>query len=68
MTLNEAFREMQIDFGPMINYRANRILSGITGEHSGTMLVSDKLMPTYAAQGDSQPRGCNEDIYYGSYI
>jgi Uncharacterized conserved protein len=60
VTLNEAFREMQIDFGPMINYRANRILSGITGEHSGTMLVSDKLMPTYAAQGDSQPRGCNQ--------
>ena len=65
-TLNEAFREMQIDFGPMINYRATRVLNGMTGNPDGTVLVSDKLLPTYAEQGDSQPRG-SELMGAGTY-
>lgn len=55
-TLNEAFREMQIDFGPMINYRASRALSGMTGNKQSSVLVSENLIPAFAEQGDSQPR------------
>ncbi len=55
-TLNEAFDEMKIDFGPMINYRATRVLGGMTGSRSNSVLVSDKLIPSFAEQGDSQPR------------
>ena len=47
-TLDEAFHEMKIDFGPMINYRASRVLNGMTGSQSGSVLVSDKLIPAYA--------------------
>ena len=55
-TLDEAFHEMKIDFGPMINYRASRVLSGMTGNKAGSVLVSDMLVPSFAEQGDSQPR------------
>ena len=65
-TLNEAFKEMQIDFGPMINYRATRVLSGMTGNKSSSILVSDKLIPTFAEQGDSQPRS-SEVMGAGTY-
>ncbi len=65
-TLNEAFKEMQIDFGPMINYRASRVLGGITGNKQCSMLVSDKLIPAFAEQGDSQPRS-SEVMGAGTY-
>ena len=40
----------------MINYRASRVLSGMTGNKAGSVLVSDMLVPSFAEQGDSQPR------------
>ena len=55
-TLDEAFHEMKIDFGPMINYRSSRVLSGMTGNKSCSVLVSETLVPSFAEQGDSQPR------------
>ena len=65
-TLDEAFHEMKIDFGPMINYRASRVLSGMTGSSTNTVLVSDKLIPAFAEQGDSQPRS-SEAMGCGTY-
>ena len=65
-TLDEAFHEMKIDFGPMINYRASRVLSGMTGNPSGSVLVSEKLVPSFAEQGDSQPRS-GEVMGAGTY-
>ena len=65
-TLDEAFHEMKIDFGPMINYRASRVLNGMTGSQSGSVLVSDKLIPAYAEHGDSQPRS-SELMGAGTY-
>ena len=57
--LDEAFHEMQLDFGPMINYRASRVLSGMTGQKYSSVFVSDKLVPTVAESGSSQPRSCD---------
>ena len=65
-TLDEAFHEMKIDFGPMINYRATRVLNGMTGSRSSSVLVSDKLIPAFAEQGDSQPRS-SEAMGGGTY-
>ncbi len=65
-TLDEAFHEMKIDFGPMINYRASRVLSGMTGSKTNSVLVSDKLVPAFAEQGDSQPRS-SEVMGAGTY-
>ena len=65
-TLDEAFQEMKIDFGPMINYRASRLLNGMTGSKSSSVLVSDKLIPSFAEQGDSQPRS-SEWMGAGTY-
>ena len=65
-TLDEAFQEMKIDFGPMINYRASRVLSGMTGSKTNSVLVSDKLIPAFAEQGDSQPRS-SELMGAGTY-
>ena len=64
--LNEAFHEMQIDFGPMINYRATRVLTGMTGNSDGTVLVSDQLIPSFAEQGDSMPRS-SDSLGAGTY-
>lgn len=59
ITLNEAFEEMQLDFGPMINYRAGRVLSGMTGEKYNSVFVSEKLIPSVAQTGSSDIRSCN---------
>ncbi len=59
LTLNEAFEEMQLDFGPMINYRAGRVLSGMTGEKYNSVFVSEKLVPSVAQAGSSDIRSCN---------
>lgn len=56
--LNEAFEEMQLDFGPMINYRASRVLSGMTGEKYSSVFVSEKLIPSVAETGSSDIRTC----------
>ena len=50
----------------MINYRASRVLRGMTGSKSNSVLVSDKLVPAYAEQGDSQPRN-SEVMGAGTY-
>lgn len=57
--LNEAFEEMQLDFGPMINYRASRVLSGMTGEKYNSVFVSEKLVPSVAEAGSSDIRNCS---------
>ena len=57
--LTEAFQEMQLDFGPMINYRAGRVLSGFTDEKYSSVFVSEKLVPSVAESGSSQPRSCD---------
>lgn len=59
LALDEAFHEMQLDFGPMINYRASRVLSGMTGQKYSSVFVSEKLVPTVAESGSSQPRNCD---------
>ncbi len=57
-SLNEAFEEMRVDFGPMINYRASRVLSGITGEKYNSIFISEKLVPSVAESGSSEIRNC----------
>lgn len=64
--LNEAFEEMQLDFGPMINYRAGRVLSGMTGEKYNSVFVSEKLVPSVAQAGSSDIRNCNS-LSTGTY-
>lgn len=64
--LNEAFEEMQLDFGPMINYRAGRVLSGMTGEKYNSVFVSEKLVPSVAQAGSSDIRSCNS-LSTGTY-
>lgn len=56
--LNEAFEEMQLDFGPMINYRASRVLSGLTGDKYNSVFVSEKLIPSVAEAGCNDIRNC----------
>ena len=56
--LTEAFEEMQLDFGPMINYRAKRLLGGMTQDRYDSVFVSDKLIPSVIQAGTSEPRSC----------
>lgn len=65
-TLTEAFEEMQLDFGPMINYRAKRILGGMTEEKYNSVFVSEKLVPTVIQTGTDEPRSC-EVLSAGTY-
>ena len=57
--LNEAFEEMKLDFGPLINYRAKRILSGMIGEEYSALFVTNKLIPSVTPAGTDEPRGCD---------
>lgn len=57
--LNEAFEEMQLDFGPMINYRAKRLLSGMTEDKYNAVFVSEKLVPSVTQTGSGEPRSCD---------
>lgn len=65
-SLTEAFEEMRLDFGPMINYRAKRLLEGMTQDKYNSVFVSDKLIPTVIQTGTSEPRSC-EVLSAGTY-
>lgn len=57
--LNIAFESMQKDFGPIINFRASRIVEALTGEHYGSVLVSESLVPSVAEPGSGSIRSIN---------
>lgn len=57
--LEEAFNERKADFGPTVNYRAQRLLSGMTQGKYDAVFVSDKLVPTVTQKGSNEPRGCD---------
>ena len=46
--LDEAFESMQKDFGPMINYRAGKIVAALTGGRHSSVIVSESLTPSVA--------------------
>ncbi len=49
--LDDAFESMQKDFGPMINYRAGKIVSALTGQKYGSVIISESLTPSVAEPG-----------------
>jgi len=51
--LNAAFESMQKDFGPMINYRAGKIVSELTGGKYPSVVVSESLVPSVSEPGGS---------------
>ncbi len=51
--LGVAFESMQKDFGPIINFRASRIVESLTGEKYGSVLISEALVPSVAEPGGS---------------
>jgi len=51
--LGIAFESMQKDFGPIINFRASRIVEALTGEKYGSVLISEALVPSVAEPGGS---------------
>ncbi len=54
--LNVAFESMQKDFGPIINFRASRIVESLTGERYGSVVVSEALVPSVAEPGGGSIR------------
>lgn len=56
--LDEAFESMQKDFGPMINYRAGKIMNELTGGKYSSVIISEALVPSVAEQGESDIRSC----------
>jgi len=56
--LNTAFESMQKDFGPMINYRAGKIVSELTGGKYPSVVVSESLVPSVAEPGGGSIRSC----------
>jgi len=56
--LNAAFESMQKDFGPMINYRAGKIVSELTGGKYPSVVVSESLVPSVAEPGGGSIRSC----------
>ncbi len=51
--LTTAFESMQKDFGPMINYRAGKIVSELTGGKYPSVVVSESLVPSVSEPGGS---------------
>ncbi len=51
--LNTAFESMQKDFGPMINYRAGKIVGELTGGKYPSVVVSESLVPSVSEPGGS---------------
>ncbi len=56
--LDDAFESMQKDFGPMINFRAGKILDELTGNKYSSVIISENLVPSIAEQGGNDIRGC----------
>ncbi|MBE6753298.1 MAG: hypothetical protein E7559_02925 [Ruminococcaceae bacterium] len=49
--LSDAFESMQKDFGPMINFRASKILAELTGGRYSSVVVSESLTPAIKEPG-----------------
>ncbi|MBP3414663.1 MAG: AAA family ATPase [Clostridia bacterium] len=56
--LDDAFESMQKDFGPMINFRAGKILDELTAGKYSSCIISESLVPSIAEQGGSDIRSC----------
>jgi len=56
--LNVAFESMQKDFGPMINYRAGKIVGELTGGKYPSVVVSESLVPSVSEPGGGSIRSC----------
>lgn len=56
--LDDAFESMQKDFGPMINFRAGKILDELTGNKYSSVIISEDLVPSIAEQGGNDIHGC----------
>lgn len=59
IALTEAFEEMKLDFGPLVNYRAKRILSGMIGDGYSAVFIDNKLTPSVTPAGTDDPRSCD---------
>lgn len=56
--LGEAFTTMQEDFGPIINFKAGRILDELTGGKYSSVLISDALVPSVSDPESSSIHTC----------
>ena len=56
--LNAAFESMQKDFGPIINYRAGKIVNELTGGKYPSVVVSESLVPSVSEPGGGSIRSC----------
>ena len=54
--LDEAFESMQKDFGPMLNEKAGKIMTELTGGKYTSVNISDELYPSVAEPGGSIQR------------
>ncbi|MDR1001755.1 MAG: AAA family ATPase [Oscillospiraceae bacterium] len=69
--LGEAFETMQRDFGPIINFKAGKILDQLTGGKYPSVFVSERLIPSVSeSPTSSNIRSCaslslgtNDQIY-----
>lgn len=57
--LDAAFESMQKDFGPMINFRAGKIVEKLTGEKYSSVVISESLVPSVAEPGGGSIRSCH---------
>lgn len=56
-SLDDAFESMQKDFGPMINFRAGKILAALTEGRYNSVVVSESLTPSVKEPGGTI-QGC----------
>lgn len=56
--LNAAFESMQKDFGPIVNYRAGKIVKELTGGKYPSVVVSESLVPSVSEPGGGSIRSC----------
>lgn len=58
--LGEAFETMQRDFGPIINFKAGRILNELTDGKYSSVFISEKLVPSVTdGPNSSNIRNCS---------
>ncbi len=69
--LGEAFETMQRDFGPILNFKAGRILTELTGGKYPSVFISERLVPSVTeGPNSSNIRNCtslslgtNDQVY-----
>ncbi len=69
--LGEAFETMQRDFGPILNFKAGRILNELTGGKYPSVFISERLVPSVTeGPNSSNIRNCtslslgtNDQVY-----